>query len=341
MEVIAAPNPVVPESEVLELLTSEYSLSGKLTSLVSERDQNFRLNTADGRVMVVKIANAVEPAQITDFQIQTLIHLEQNACPVPVPRVIRTTSGDVSTTIHSAESSHVVRLVSYVPGRPIEGTVPGPDLAYALGQSQAQLDQALRDFTHPGESQVLLWDMQRAGTLRSLMRHVKSPDVHELVLTCLNEFEQRAEPAFSDLRKQVIHNDLNPENILIDDSDPPGVAGVIDFGDMVRAPLIIDVAIAASYLRSIENGLELTRRLVAGFDSVTPLEDAEREVFFDLIRMRLATTLTILHWRQSMRSAEDPYLQKSLQESGSERFLRYITMLTRDGFASHVFSSKN
>lgn len=340
MDVIAAPNPIVPESSVRELLSNEYGLPGELTPLVSERDQNFRLEMADGRVMVVKIANAVEPEKITDFQIQALIHLERNACPVPVPRVIRTTTGGVSTTIHSAESSHVVRLVSYVPGHPMGGTVPGPDLAYALGKSLAQLDQGLRDFAHPGESQVLLWDMQRAGALRSLMQHVENPGLHELVLTCLNEFERCAEPVFADLRSQVIHNDMNPDNVLIDDADSPGIAGVIDFGDMVRAPLIIDIAIAASYLRSIDNGLEPIRSLVAGFDSATPLQDAERDVLFDLIRMRLATTITILHWRQSMRSAEDPYLQKSLQEAGSERFLRYITTLTRDGFASQVFGPK-
>ena len=341
LNVIAAPSPAIAELVVLELLSQEYGLAGELRPLVSERDQNFRLQTGDGQTLVVKIANAAEPQQITDFQIQALIHLQANACPVTVPQVVPTVGGAVSTVIHSRESSHVLRVVSYIPGRPVEGTVPGPELAYALGQSLAHLDVALRDFEHPGQSQVLLWDMQRAGELRGLMKHVGEPDLQRLVRTCLDDFEQSAEPAFEGLRSQVIHNDLNPGNVLIDDAQPPAVAGVIDFGDMVRAPLIVDVAIAASYLRSTDDNLEAMRALLAGFEFVTPLQDIERELLYDLVRMRLATTITILHWRQSVRSSRDPYLQKALTERSSESFLRYLSALPRDGFPDRVFGAKN
>ena len=72
-------------------------------------------------------------------------------------------------------------LVSYVPGRPLEGETPQPGLARALGRSLAQLDAALSDFEHPGQSQVLLWDMQRASELRGLMRHVDDADLRAVV----------------------------------------------------------------------------------------------------------------------------------------------------------------
>lgn len=62
---------------------------------------------------------------------------------------------------------------------------------------------------------------------------------------------------------------------------------------------------------------------------------------FDLIRMRLATTVTILHWRQSASSAQDPYLPKELQDLRSERFLRHIIAVTREGFGSRVFDAKS
>ena len=341
LDVIATPSPAVPEPAVLELLSQEYGFSGELTPLVSERDQNFRFETADDQVLVVKIANAAEPELVTDFQIQALIHLQSSACAVKVPRMVPTKAGEVSTRIDCDDSSYLLRLVSYLPGRPLEGTLPGPQLAYALGQSLAQLDAALSDFEHPGQSQVLLWDMQRANELRGLMQHVNEPDLQALVRACLDRFEQTAMPAFESLRSQVIHNDLNPGNVLVEDAGLPSIAGVIDFGDMIRAPLIVDVAIAASYLRSIDDSLESTRAFVAGFDSVTPLEDIERALLFDLICMRLATTITILHWRQSVRSSRDPYLQKALQEKSSERFLRHIISVQRDGFIRRIFGIKN
>ena len=68
-------------------------MQGKLTPLVSERDQNFRLDATNGRRFVVKIANGAEPAQITDFQIQALLHLEASACTVAVPKLVRTRIG--------------------------------------------------------------------------------------------------------------------------------------------------------------------------------------------------------------------------------------------------------
>ena len=344
LDTLAVPAPEIPENEVLDLLIREYGLQGKLTPLVSERDQNFRLDTTQGRQFVVKIANVAERAQITDFQIQALLHLEASACTVAVPKLVRTSAGEVSSNITTADTSNVLRVVSYLPGRPVEETVPGPGLAYALGQCLADLDRALGDFSHAGESQVLLWDMQRASELRDLMAHVSDPELQAMVNTCLDDFEERAAPQLPELRSQVIHNDLNPGNILITDTEPATVAGVIDFGDMLRAPLIIDVAIAAAYLRSTDDDtLAATQALIAGFDSIVPLEDRECQLLFDLIRMRLATTITILYWRKSARSEEDAYLKKALREQSSERFLRHINGMSRQGFADRVlnFSKTN
>lgn len=340
LDTLAEPAPNAPKIEVLDLLIREYGLRGKLSPLVSERDQNFRLDATDGRQYVVKIANSAEPAQITDFQIQALLHLEASACTLAVPKLVRTRTGEASSNIATADASNVLRVVSYVPGRPVEETVPGPGLAYALGQCLAELDRALGDFSHAGESQVLLWDMQRASELRDLMAHVSDPELEALVNTCLDDFEERAAPLFPALRSQVIHNDLNPGNILITDSEPATVAGVIDFGDMLRAPLIVDVAIAAAYLRSTDDdALAATQALISGFDSIVPLEDRECELLFDLIRMRLATTITILYWRKSARSGEDAYLKKALREQSSERFLRHINRISRQGFADRVLNS--
>lgn len=341
LDTIAILPPDAPDIEVLDLLVREYGLQGKLLPLVSERDQNFRLDAPDGRQFVVKIASSAEPAQITDFQIQALLHLEASDCRVAVPRIVRTRTGEVSSKIMTASTCNVLRVVSYVPGRPLEGTTPGPRLAYAMGQCLAELDRALGDFSHAGESQVLLWDMQRASELRELMAHISDHELQAMVSTCLDDFEDRVAPMFPALRSQVIHNDLNPGNILITDTEPATVAGVIDFGDMLRAPLIVDVAIAAAYVRSTDDDtLAAMRALIAGFDSVMPLEDKECELLFDLIRMRLATTITILYWRKSVRSEEDAYLEKALQEQGSERFFRYTNRISRQRFTDRVLKSK-
>ena len=165
-------------------------------------------------------------------------------------------------------------------------------------------------------------------------------ELQRLVGDCIDAFDQRLAPVFPALRTQVIHNDLNPGNVLLTDAEPPGVAGVIDFGDMLRAPLVVDVAIAASYLRTTADRLAAARAFVAGFESELPLEVEERKLLFDLTRTRLAATITILYWRAAARSADDPYLKKALEERGAERYLRHLSRLGSERFFDLIFSKK-
>ena len=97
------------------------------------------------------------------------------------------------------------------------------------------------------------------------------------------------------LRAQVIHSDLNPDNMLVDPNDRDQVAGVIDFGDMLHAPLIADPAIGCSYLKVTDgNPLTLMSEFIAGYQGVMPLEQAEIGILFELIQARLAASISIL-----------------------------------------------
>lgn len=332
--------PTFSVGEVAAHVRDQYGLEGEFTGLVSERDQNFRLTCGDGRRYVVKIANSAEPELITDFQIQALLHMEKIGCAVAVPKVIRTIDGSVSTTLLALGLAHVMRVVSFVPGRPLGDCDNNAALARKLGMCLAETDSALVGFEHPGDSPSLIWDMQRASDLRSLVGLVPDADLRSAVSDCLDDFEQNALPKFAALRNQIIHNDLNPGNVLVADSEPPSVAGVIDFGDMLRAPLIIDVAIAASYMRSADaNPIELIAPFIAGFNEVTPLDQIEFELLYDLVRTRLVTTIVLMNWRMSARPASDAYMKKGvLNERSSEGFLQRINAMSRQEFAAGILT---
>ena len=319
-------------------MATEYGLTGELTSLVSERDQNFRVATSGGDRYVFKIANGNESAVTTDFQIKALLHLENRQCAFATPIVRLTLAGAESSNISDGDESNVCRVVSYVAGIPLSANEMSPKLATSFGKSAAALDIALADFTHAGDSPSLLWDLQRAADLRPLLQHVDDAALNAVLATCLDDFDMRVQPALSSLRKQVIHADLNSDNVLVEEDQQDTIAGVIDFGDMTRAPLVMEVAIAASYLRANDaDALLLIRPFVTAFHRVLPLLDEELALLFDLIRARLAASITILRWRAATRGADDQYSsQNLLSERSAETFLQRLDALGRDAFAASV-----
>jgi hydroxylysine kinase len=338
LDELDASAPRLSDAEVTRLLRTEYGLDGQLRPLLSERDQNFRLAASDGQNYVVKIAGAAEDQKAADFQILGLLHLEARGCKAVVPKIRRTRGGAASTTILYGETRHVVRLVSYLPGRLLAEVSPTPSLMRSIGRSLAYLDIALSDFECDGDQQPLLWDMQRAADLRPLTTHIPDGALRQVVLACFDDFQQVAEPQFAALRHQVIHNDVNPGNVLVEEKDSGSVAGIIDFGDMLPAPLVVEVAIAASYLRCDDaDALAYIAAFIAAYDRISPLEDVEIDLLYHLLRTRLATTLTMLYWRLAVKGNDDDYAQESLHsESSAERFLARINAITSQAFSDRL-----
>ena len=97
LAVIETEPPNFGDEEAIEVIRRHYGFDVTVQSLVSERDQNFRLRSTDGSEYVLKIASIVEDPKVTDFQIQALLHLqawcEQNRFPLNAPQIIRTNDG--------------------------------------------------------------------------------------------------------------------------------------------------------------------------------------------------------------------------------------------------------
>ena len=313
LDVIASEPPAIPADAVRGLLRREYGIDAeRLRPLVSERDQNLRVTSAAGE-FVFKIANAAEDPAVTDFQIRALRHVEAGGLEVPaVPRLRLTLDGTDRVHVTDGSQRHVARLVSWVPGVPLDAARLDAPLSRELGSGLGRLARALADFDHPGTGQGLLWDLQRAPALRHVLPSLGDPDERALVAACLDEFESDAAPVLAGLPTQVIHNDGHAGNLLLDGGSPPRLAGVIDFGDMQRAPLVVDVAVAAAYLRSQDDELAFIAPFLAGYHAEAPLSAEALGILPVLICMRLATTIAVLGWRQSLRRDGDAYLAEAV-----------------------------
>jgi len=336
LALIAEDVPQFRDEEAISIVRERYGLDVSVRSLVSERDQNFQLLTSDGRQFVLKIANTAEPREVTDFQVKALIHIAdfvaENGTPISAPEVLMTHGGESQTLLDTPKGQHVARVVSYVEGEPIGDRSPTAGLCRNMGVYLANLGNALRDFEHAGCNQKLLWDLQQALGLRELLVHVPHGSLRQNVVGALDDFETFALPVMRRARRQIIHSDFNPDNILADPNRPDVVVGVIDFGDMLEAPLIADVAIGAAYAHP-QNGdpLSLIAGFLAGYHSVTRLEQHEIDILFELVKARLCTSIVLLYWRASFRAEGDPYLEKLMAGgSSSEAFLATLTAIPRE-----------
>lgn len=336
---VAAVPPSIELETVERAVQRQYGLDGEYTSLVSERDQNFHLRASTGDEYVAKIASAAEPGIVNDFQVAALLHLESLATP-RVPTVIRTRGGQTSGNVTSNGIRYRLRLVNYLPGAQLATMPIDRRLALDFGTRLAQLDVGLQSFSHPGDQPELLWDLQKAGALRGLLSHIDDSAARRSVERALDDFDRVVVSELDQLCTQVIHGDANPGNVIVDAAGA-SVSGFIDFGDMLRAPRICELAIAAAYLRGgNENPLEWITPFLVGYSCISPLAEREQALLFDLVRVRLATTITVLFWRLGARADDDPYRQKTLREEADAiRFLGALEKLGREYFLAQIMAA--
>lgn len=320
------------------LLSEHYELTGDLKPLTSERDQNFLVATADGNRYVLKIANSAEDPAITEFQSGALLHIEELAPELAVPRIIKTRGGRTSVRATAPDGrEHTVRLISWLDGTPLQELLHDANCAALLGTCLAELGQALRDYEHSASNYALLWDLKRAAALRELLDCVDDADLRSVCAHRLDLFESRVLPRLDNVRWQVVHNDLNPSNVLVDDT-ATRIAGVIDFGDMVRSPLIVDVAVAAAYLlRNDDDPLADVSDFIAAYNAVEALDESEIELVFDLILTRSTMTVLITHWRAARYPENRDYILRN--EARARRMLDLMSGLPTDEVATRLQSA--
>ena len=305
-------------------------MTGKLDALEGERDQNHRLTQADGRRFVLKLSGATEDPAVVDFQVKALQHLERAAPDIPAPRVVPTLAGETAAEITGDEGArHKLRLLTYLPGIPhSEGTDPSPEGLAAIGAFGGALAKALADFDHPASRHFTPWDMDN-GLLgsRLLWRHGDAD---------IAAFEKELRPRFAELftvrlkdaRRQVAHFDLHQDNLLRPDARDESVIGVIDFGDMVRGPLVCDPAIIAASFSSQSDPLESMAAAVAGYHRVCPLTEAEISLLYDLVLARLVQTVLLDDFR--LKETADPPAFLTEMRPRIMESLRRVSDLDRD-----------
>jgi Ser/Thr protein kinase RdoA (MazF antagonist) len=301
-----------------------YGVEGSAEMLTSERDRNFCLTTADGSKYILKVANAAEATEVAEFQNRALLHIAKTAPDLAVPRVLPTLDGQYEIRVSLEAESHVLRFLTFLRGEPLYKAPSSCQQRHALGNYLARLGRALEGFTHPAADHEILWDLKHAAQLEELTGYIIEPARQRIVNDILMNFRENVAPLQPGFRAQVVHNDFNPHNVLVDETEHAVITGVLDFGDMVLTPLVNDVAVACSYLIA-ETGHPLSHiaDFLTAYHARYPLLEREIDVLFDLIATRLAMTVTITEWRASRYPDNRDYILRNNPAAirGIARFL--------------------
>ena len=292
------------------LAERDFGVIGRVSTLSGERDENFLIETPAGKY-VLKITHPDENRGSIAFQTHALRHVEVRDPELPTPRVLLTRDGrlevDFFDTVGAARTA---RLLSFLPGNLLAGIAVTPDLRATLGRMLARFDRALEDFSHPADSVPLKWDLCRAPDLRPMLSGIAGLVDRANVERALDKFETVLAPVLPKLRQQVIHNDMTPFNVLV--SEANAITGILDFGDLIRAPLANDLAICCAYhIARRGDPLAPVLEIVAAYHEGNPLLREECDLVFDLMSVRLAITVLITEWNAARAPENRAYLLKN------------------------------
>lgn len=308
---------------VAAIVRDEFGLAGTLQRIATEKDDTFvlgRAGGAEGR-QLVKVSSSYEDPLTVDLQSVALDHAAAHDPTLPLPRLRRARHGATMIAVGGGCGPHprLLRVLSYLEGEPIGQRTPTPDQARLLGSSLARLSLALRGLEHRGADRLLIWDLQNLAQLRPLLTYVDRPELRTLVERVLDIFDGDVAPLLPSAEHQVLHDDFNRFNVLVDGAAPQYVTGIIDFGDVTRTAVALDLAVAAgSFLTAQEDPWRDVLALVDGYLEVRPLTDAELDIVAGAAPARVALRVLVTAYQR----ATDPERAAYLRSHGHDDLAR-------------------
>ena len=191
------------------------------------------------------------------------------AAGLPVPRTIHRRSGRSWFLLNGK----AVALIEYLPG--VSVTIPTPAQAHAVGRALAQMHRAADTFALGRNNDLDIEyshkTLKDCGPQALASIHPRLPEMIEISARVAENWDD-------ELPGSIIHSDLFPDNVLMLGNR---VTGMIDFYFACFDSMAYDLAVthAAWSFGSQGRGFrsDVGRSLLQGYESVRPLEPAERD----------------------------------------------------------------
>ena len=302
--VFTTPPPSFSNDEAITLLKDKFDISGTLERLPSDRDQVFHVQ-GDANSYILKIYNSAEKTSVIELQDAAATHIMKNDKSLLVPKSLQK-----PRFIKKQDAPYYLRLMPYYAGSFLnEKNLQTYDY-FILGEFIGKLTRALDKFDHEGAHRSFLWDASRTDLIKDYLSYVSSKKDKDVLNYFLHDFEVNVKPVLNELKRSVIHNDANDNNIILDKND--NITGIIDLGDMVFSNRCVEIATCMAYIAILENSTyESLKSLLMGYLSLIDLDRKEIHCILNIMCNRLCISVIMASWRGTLFTGND-YLTISL-----------------------------
>ncbi|XP_002735740.1 hydroxylysine kinase-like [Saccoglossus kowalevskii] len=285
-----------------------------IKQLDSYFDQNFYITVipenGDKKEYVLKIVNAHHSQDVCflDAQIRMMIFLNEKGlkCPHPLLQLNGEYASLQNINGEKGTFDHMVLLLGYVPGETLSTVDITFDLFYLVGQHLGAVDVALKEFQHEGLSTSgFIFSLDAVPPLKEYINMFKEEEKKRVLQYFISAFEENVVPNYSKLTRGSIHGDFNEFNILVamndcgknpirSESYSYKVCGLIDFGDIQDNYYIFEISVTIAHLmQHNKDSITAAGQILAGYLSMFPLTDLEKDLVFYCVAARLCQLMII------------------------------------------------
>ena len=295
---------IITKEQAENTLLKSYGIHGIASKLPGYVDFNFRIKVKNNDCFVLKISRPEENKKYLEFQQNLLQYIEDSDEDLIAPKVIKDKNkNSISEITDEFGKKRFVRLLTWVSGRVWSSVNPQlEDFRFSLGEQCGILTKVLHSFDHPEAHYNFEWDIAQSLWTKEHL-HLFTAAKKEILIEFQDKFEA-TQSSYIKLRKSVVHNDPNDNNIIVsDDILNPRAKAAIDYGDAIYTQTINDLAILCAYgVMGHNDPLNASLSLIKGYHSTFPLEEIELEHLYSVIAMRLVIIVT----RAAMSKIEEP-----------------------------------
>ncbi|MEQ9301771.1 MAG: aminotransferase class III-fold pyridoxal phosphate-dependent enzyme [Cyclobacteriaceae bacterium] len=277
--------------ELKDLLTYYYGLSGDLKQLYGDVDLNFHLRTVHGEQYVVKLKKDLSQKESLLFQHQMAGHLVTSG--LVMPSAIKSLHQETVLSVRYDQEDYLLSLLTWIDGPLWSSQLPQSDAMLAsLGSFLGRMTSALQSFEHPAAHRSITWDNASADWVGGQL-HIFPTEKKELIEDLYNQYEFKAD-ARNQLRKSIIHNDANDNNIILGRcGDTVEVKSIIDYGDALHSYTINELANALAYIMMDKHDpASVAMKVIRAYHKEFSLNQGEIELLPLMIATRLMLSVT-------------------------------------------------